>query len=257
MSCKIDRGAIVSPNASLGVDVIVEPFAIIKDNVSIGDRSKVGAHTIIDHSKIGNDVVIGSFSCIGGDAQVVNIADINSSVIIEDGVIIREHVVIHRSMIDGGITKIGSNSFIMSQTHIGHDCKLGREIILSSLAGLGGHVVIDDYAVIGANALFHQHTRVGMLAMVAGGALISRDVIPFFLISHVGKPVSINSVGLRRHNYSSADITNIKRAYKVLVKSKLPLPDAVTKIKSLLDSNGPIKSMLDFLQGSKRTYLIG
>ncbi len=152
---------------------------------------------------------------------------------IGDNVIIREFVTIHRGTNDRKTTVIGNNVFLMAYSHVAHDCIVGNNVTMINVATLGGHVEVEDWAMLSGGVMVHQFVKIGAYAFIGGLFRVVQDVPPY--VKAVGEPLKyggINSVGLRRRGFSSTDRINIKRAYRYLYNSGLNKFDALNKVKS-------------------------
>ena len=245
--------AIIDPSATIGEGVSVGPFSVIGAKATIGDGVVIGASVGIDWTILGAGCRVGSNTVLGGDPQYDAWEKAPSWVKIGANTRINELTVIHRSIYEGKSTTVGEGCHIMSQSHIGHDCKLGRGVIFSSLAGLSGHVEIGDFVVLGGAAVVHQFARIGTMAMVGGMTRVVQDVAPFFTVA--GNPASahgLNSYALKKWNIPKKERSDLKKAYKVLARSKLLLPEAMAKIESELPQTGAVTQLMEFLKQSKR-----
>jgi UDP-N-acetylglucosamine acyltransferase len=249
----VHQTAIIHQDAKIHPSVEVGPYAVIGTDVEIGRGCKIGSHACIDHAVIGENSTIGNHTLIGGDAQMLNWKEVPSRVRIGKNNIIREMVVIHRSKDENGETILGDGNFILANTHIGHDCIIGNKVIITTFAGLSGHVTVQDNAMIGGMAGIHQFVRIGEMAMVGGMARIVQDVAPFMLAE--GSPADMrntNAVGLKRKGYSEQARANIKEAFKILFKSGLNLKSAREKLAEIKDDGGEMAKILDFVNSTKR-----
>ncbi len=211
----IHKTAIIDETAILGMNVTVGAYSIIHPNVTIGDNTTISSHCIIyPNTDIGKDNNIYDHVVIGANPQSLNFdIKLNTYVKILDSNIIREYVSIHRSTKEGIPTQIFNNTMIMAYCHIGHDCLVGNNVKMTNESSIAGHVMIEDYAVLGAHTLVHQHVRIGKLAMTAAGARVTKDVIPFMLLGRDPvKHYCLNKVGIKRYgiddkNYSVLSLT--------------------------------------------------
>jgi UDP-N-acetylglucosamine acyltransferase len=206
VTIQIDPRAIVHPTAKLADGVAVGPFAVIGEDVILGENTIIGPQVIIERwTTIGTRCRIGAGAVLGGAPQHLAYDGSPSYLHIGDDNDIRELAVIQRSATPGGCTIIGSHNFIMSQTHVAHDCVLGNHVIMSSLAALAGHVEVEDGAVLGGVTAVHQFVHIGMYSMIGGSSRLSQDVPPFMMVA--GNPATVhglNVVGLRRAGFSPA-----------------------------------------------------
>ena len=250
--------AIIDPKAQLGNNVSVGAYSIVGANVEIGDDSWIGPHVVIDGpTKIGRENRIYQFASIGADPQDKKYHGENASLEIGDRNLIREFVTFNRGTEDGiGVTRIGNDNWIMAYVHIAHDCVVGNNVTFANSASLAGHVTVDDWVVLGGFTLIHQFCQVGIHAFTAMGAIINRDVPPFITVAgSFATPKGINSEGLRRRGYESARIMAIKRAYRTLYLSGLPLADALDKLADSAEDAPDVRVMLDFIGRSQRSLV--
>lgn len=225
--------AIIDPSAILAENVSIGPYSIIGANVEIGEGCEIGPHVVIDGpTKIGKNNRIYQFSSIGADPQDKKYAGEATLLEIGDDNLIRESVTINRGTVQGGgLTKIGSKNWIMAYVHIAHDCIVGNDNIIANNASLAGHVIIDDFVVLGGFTLISQFKKIGSYAFSAMGSVISRNVPPYVLVSgHMAKPIGINVEGLRRRQFTDTQIRNIRQAYKMVYRSGLRLEDVQVKL---------------------------
>jgi UDP-N-acetylglucosamine acyltransferase len=258
MSAGIHPSALVDPDARIEAGVSIGPFSVIGAQVEIGAGSVIGPHVVIDGpTRIGRDNRIFQFASVGAAPQDKKYAGEPTVLEIGDGNTIREFVSIHRGTVqDGGATRIGDHNWIMAYVHIAHDCRVGNHTILANAASLAGHVRIDDYVILGGFSLIHQFCQVGAHAFTSMGSIINRDVPPFVTVAgNFAEPKGINSEGLRRRGFDAARITAIKRAYKTLYKSSLPLADARAQLAEAADDAPDLRLLLDFIDRSERSLI--
>ena len=225
----IDRYAVVSPKAELAEDVEVGPFTIIEEGVIIGRGTKIGASCYIargtvigEYNRIFHHVVIGT------EPQHLSYRGGATSVRIGNRNVIREFVSIHGSYEEGGCTVIGDDCYIMASSHVGHDCKIGNGIIITSFVGISGHVVIEDKAVIGGHVGIHQFVRIGTLTMISGASGVGQDVPPYTMAA--GRPAkvySLNVVGLRRAGFDEEKRLLLKRVFDAFYRKGMTFSEAI------------------------------
>lgn len=221
--------ALVDPAAKIDDSVEIGAYTIIGPHVQIGAGSRIGPHVVVEgHTTIGRDNQIFQFASIGAAPQDKKYADEPTQLIIGDGNTIRECVTINRGTVqDEGITRLGSNNWIMAYVHIAHDCQLGDNIILANNATLAGHVHLGDWVFLGGFTSVHQFCRIGAHAMTAFTAAVSQDVPPFVTAAgNRAVPAGLNSEGLKRRGFSSEQIMAIKRGYRIVYRSGLSLDEA-------------------------------
>ncbi|MDP6570986.1 MAG: acyl-ACP--UDP-N-acetylglucosamine O-acyltransferase [Candidatus Marinimicrobia bacterium] len=250
----VSNYAVIDPGAKLGKEVSVGPFAIIEGDVVIGDGTHIHANAQIKQfSRIGKNSKIFAGSIIGEIPQDLKYSGEDTELIIGDNTTVREFCTLNRGTSDSGKTVIGSNCLLMAYVHIAHDCIVGNNTILANGVQLGGHVEIGNHVTIGGMTPVHQFCKVGDYAFVGGGYRIVQDVPPFIMA--MGEPLrfsGLNSVGLRRKNFSAETRTALKRAYKLIYQSDLNRSQAVEKIESDLNSMPEMKTVLSFIELSSR-----
>ena len=217
----IDNAAIVGKDAKIGVDVKVGPFAVVEDGAEIGDGCEIASHAIVRAgSVLGKKVFVDSFAVIGGLPQSIGFdAKTPSGVVIGDGTVIREGMTIHRSMYEGGVTRVGKNCFLMANSHVAHDCELGNSVILANGVLLAGHISIGDNVFIGGNAVLHQNVRIGEGVLIAGSARLHLNVPPFLMSSETNDVHGLNLIGLKRRGYGQEEISDLKKCFKAIFNS--------------------------------------
>src|ERR1700693_1621727 len=220
--------AIVAAGASLGAGVEIGPYSVVGAGVRVGDGTTIGAHVLIaGQTTVGRNNRLFPFSSIGDIPQDKKYDGAVTRTVIGDENVIREFVSINAGTAqDRGVTTIGNGNWLLAYSHIAHDCVIGNGTTFSNNAQLAGHVSIEDYAVLGGFVGVHQFCRGGAYALVAAGSIVLQDVPPFMMASdYPSNARATNSKGLRRRGFSAAEIGAIKRAYKMLYRSPLPLSD--------------------------------
>ena len=246
----IHKTVIIDSSAIIADDVSIGPYSIIGANVEIGSGCQIESHVVIKGpTKIGKNNHIYQFSSIGEDPQDKKFAGEPTLLEIGDDNLIRESVTINRGTIQGGgITKIGNNNWIMACVHIAHDCIVGSENIFANNTTLAGHVIIDDFVILGGFSLVSQFNHIGSYAFSAMGSVISRNIPPYILVSgHMAKPVGINVEGLRRHDFTAQQIKSIKQAYKLTYRLSLKISEASLAIQNLEQINSELSLYTTFL----------
>jgi UDP-N-acetylglucosamine acyltransferase len=246
----IHKTAIIDPSALLADNVTIGAYSIIGANVEIGANCQIGPHVVINGpTKIGNNNKIYQFSSIGEDPQDKKYAGEPTLLEIGDNNLIRECVTINRGTVQGGgVTKIGSNNWIMAYVHIAHDCILGNDNTIANNTSLAGHVSIDNFVILGGFSLVSQFNKIGSYAFSAMGSVISRNIPPYVLVSgHMAKPIGVNVEGLRRRKFSDQQIKNIKQAYKLVYRSGLRIEEAEMKLEQLSQDQPELAILCAFL----------
>ena len=246
--------AIVDPKAIIGDNVTIGPFSIIEAGVFIGDRTTVGNNvTISSGTHIGKDCKIFHSASIGAIPQDLKYNNEETLLYIGDRTVIREFVSVNKGTSALGKTEIGSDCLLMASVHVAHDCVVGNNVIMSNLTTLGGHVNIDDWVILSGGVLVHQFCNISKHAFIGAGALVTQDVPPFILAA--GSPVEysgINSVGLKRRGFSIDDRKELKKIYKMYFRSKNNRKENLLKIKKELASFKYTNLIIDFIENSER-----
>ena len=215
----IHPSAVIAPGAVVPASCTIGPFSTIGPDVVLGEECVLISHVVLDgRTRIGKRNTFHPFGAIGVAPQDLKYAGEPTETIIGDDNTIRECVTISRGTAGGGgITKIGSNNLLMTCVHIGHDSIVGSHCILANAATLAGHVVIEDYASVGAFSPVHQHCTVGQYAFIGGGTIVTQDVLPFSLTSskRENKAFGINKVGLSRKGFSPERLALLQKAYRL------------------------------------------
>lgn len=233
--------AVVRPGAQLGEGTSVDPYAVIGAQVRIVSGCRVGSHAVIEgHTTIEAGTEIGPHAVVGGPPQLRNVDAAGVLVIGRDNRL-REFVTVHAGS-PGSSTVIGRGNLLMAYAHVAHDCRLGDEIELANGVQLGGHVEVGDKAVVGGLVGVHQYGRIGCGAMVAAGAMVAQDVLPWSLVAgNRARTLGVNTVGLKRAGYDAALRGRIAAALRVLQQaatlaeglealSRLPVQDQQTEL---------------------------
>ncbi len=249
----------IHPDAKIGKNVTIDPFAYIDGNVVIGDNCHIYPHaTVLSGTRIGNNCNIFPGATIGGVPQDLKFKGEDTTVEIGDNNNIREYVTIHRGTASKGKTVVGNDCLIMAYCHIAHDCRLGDHIIMSNTAQLAGEVQVEDWAIISGGSLVHQFTRIGAHCIIQGGSKVSKDVPPYAMVGR--EPLAycgINSVGLRRRHFSDEQIHNIQDVYRFIFMSGKNVSDALEMVVSELPDTPERNNIVKFIQGSSRGIIRG
>jgi UDP-N-acetylglucosamine acyltransferase len=193
------------------------------------------------------------FACIGQQSQDLKWKGGTTWLRVGDRNTFREYVTIHRATADGNATIVGSNNHILAYCHIAHDCRLGDHIIMSNVATLAGHVAVEDHAVVGGLAAVHQFCRIGRMSIIGGCSKVVQDVPPFMLAD--GNPAetrTINKVGLERNGVTEEVQSSLRKAYKILFREGLTIPNALERIVDDLPSSPELQHLINFVRGSER-----
>ena len=248
--------ASVSPKAKLGDNIEIGPFAFIAEDVEIGDGCVIQPHAVIyPYVKMGKNCQVFPGAVVGAIPQDLKYEGEVTYVEIGDNVTIRECVTINRGTKASGkgVTKIGSNTLLMSYVHVAHDCVVGSHCILVSFVGIAGETVVDDWAIVGGGAKAHQFSKIGCHAMVGGMSKINKDIPPYVLCGR--DPIcysGVNIVGLRRRGFSSDVIRNIKDIYDTIYFAGYNITDGCAKVEAGFPQSEERDTILNFIRSSKR-----
>ncbi len=252
----IDATAIIHPDANVHSDVNVGPYSVIGADVSIDSGTVIGSHVVIKGpASIGPNNKIFHFSSIGEDPQDKKYQGEYDSILeIGTGNTIREYVSINRGTGEGGgKTVIGDNNWIMAYVHIAHDCIVGNNTVFANNATLAGHVIIDDFVILGGFTGVHQFCRVGCYSFSAISSVIVKDVPPYVLVSgNKAKPSGLNREGLKRHGFDFDTINVLRKAYKAIYRDGLVLKDALDVLTELSVESDKVDIMRSFIAASER-----
>ncbi|MFT0851252.1 acyl-ACP--UDP-N-acetylglucosamine O-acyltransferase [Achromobacter sp. F4_2707] len=250
MAARIHATAIVSPGAELADDVEVGAYSLIGPNVSIGPGTQVGPHCIIDgHTTIGANNVFYRFCSIGGMPQDKKYKGEPTRLEIGDGNMVREYVTLNTGTTqDVGVTRLGSDNWIMAYVHVAHDCQIGSHTIIANNVQLAGHIHIEDWAILGGSSAVHQFVHIGAHSMVGGASSIRQDVPPYIVgAGDPFRPVGINTEGLKRRGFEADTIAALKEAYKLLYRRNLKVNEAAQAMRSLQDEYPAAKDAIEVL----------
>ena len=214
----IHSTAVVSSKAEISSDVKIGPYSIVDDNVIIGEGTEIGPHCILHpYVKLGKQNQLHAQVVLGGVPQDLSFDDDETWVEIGDNNIIRENCTVHRSTNPERATTMGSECYLMTYSHVAHDCQLGDGVILTAYVGLSGHIEIGDKAILGGHVGTHQFIRIGEMSMIAGFTPVRKDVLPFTLLG--GDPVRhmrLNTIGLRRSGMKSGAYKKLEEVFRHL-----------------------------------------
>jgi UDP-N-acetylglucosamine acyltransferase len=248
----IHPSAIVSPHAQLDPTVEVGPYSVIDGQVSLGPRCRVGPHVYLTgRTTIGADNCFHAHCVIGDAPQDLKYKGEPTGLRIGANNVFREGVTIHRSNKPEEETVLGSHNFLMANSHVGHNSRLGDHVIIANGALLGGHVEAEDRAFISGNCLVHQFTRLGQLALMRGGSAVSQDLPPFTMARGDNGLSGLNTIGLRRAGLNPAERLELRQLYHKLFLAGQKLSQALAEARSQFTSPSA-RHMLDFISASKR-----
>jgi len=247
--------AIVHPGARLASSVAVGAYSIIGEHVEVGEGTTIGPHVVIDgRTRIGRENRIASFTVLGGPPQDKKYGGEPTGLEIGDRNTIRECCTFSTGTVqDAGVTRVGNDNWIMAYSHVAHDCQVGNFTTFANNTQLAGHVLVQDFAVLGGFTGVHQFVRIGAHSMTGGGTILRQDLPPY--VTAAGNPTKafgINAEGLRRRGFAEEKINEITRAYKLVYRSGLSLADAQAGLAALADSSPELRVLAEFLGGATR-----
>ncbi len=247
--------ALIDPKAELADDVEVGAFSIVEAKVRIDSGTRIGPHAVLTgRTTIGKNNHIFQFTSIGEQPQDMKYAGEDTELIIADNNTIRELCTFSRgSKQGGGVTRIGSNNWIMACVHIAHDCILGDNIIMANNASLAGHVIVGNHAILSGYSLIHQFCTVGEHSFTSFASHVNRSIPPYVTVAgEKARVKGINSEGLKRRGFSSEQIKQVRRAYKAIYRENLSLEEATARITEMAVDSSEIQPLVDFLNSAER-----
>ncbi|AXC13102.1 Acyl-[acyl-carrier-protein]--UDP-N-acetylglucosamine O-acyltransferase [Acidisarcina polymorpha] len=251
--------AIVASSAIIPQSCSIGPYSVVGPDVVLGEDCELVSHVILDgHLQVGARNRIFPFASVGVAPQDLKYKNEPTRAEIGEDTVIRESVTISRGTVGGGgITRVGSNCLIMAYVHIGHDSQIGCHCILANAATLAGHVVVEDYATVGALCPVHQYCRIGKYSFVGGGTTITQDVLPFSLTSAKREThaFGLNKIGLERRGFTREQLRALQHAYRLLLAAKLNTSQAVERLKSEGFPSEEVAYLVKFVEQSHRGVL--
>jgi UDP-N-acetylglucosamine acyltransferase len=251
---RIHPSAILAPEAAIGAEVEVGPYSTIGARVRLGARTWVGPHVVLEgNTAIGAENRIFQFASVGATPQDLKYRGEDSSLVVGDRNRIREFCTLNPGTAAGGMmTRVGDDNLLMAYSHVAHDCTVGNHVVLANGVQLGGHVRVDDYAILGALSGIHQFVHIGESAIVGAGSMVSQDVPPFCnATGDRARLVGLNTVGIRRRGLEAA-LPALKRAYRLMFRSGLKVAEAVARIRDELPNIPEVERFARFVECSER-----
>lgn len=252
-NAKIHPTAVIDPSAEIGEECEIGPYCVIGPGVQLGAGCWLQHHVSLSGpSRFGQGNRFYAFTSIGQQTQDLKYLGEPTFLEVGDQNTFREFCTVHRGTGKGCITKIGNRGNFLAYSHIAHDCVVGDRVIFSNNGTIAGHVIVEDYAIIGGLTAIHQFCRIGRHAITGGCSKIVQDVPPFMIAD--GNPAEIrgfNKVGMERHGFPEQTVKEIKEAYRTIYRAGLNLQQAVERLRS--ESSGPeIAHLIDFVTSSQR-----
>jgi UDP-N-acetylglucosamine acyltransferase len=252
---KIHETAVVDRRAELDFGVEIGPYSIVGAHVKIGKGTRVKGHAVIEgKTTLGEGNLIFQFASVGSVPQDLKYKGEPSELIIGHHNTIREFASINPGTLGGGmVTRIGDYNLLMMYCHIAHDCILGNHNVIANAATLGGHVVIEDYVIVGGLVGVHQFTKVGRGAILGAGSMVSKDVPPYCnATGDRARLHGLNLEGLKRRGFDRERIERLRKAYRIMFKSRLKTKDAIMRIRRELAGSVEVEQLVAFVESSQR-----
>jgi len=257
MTTLVHPTAVVADAATLGTDVHVGPYAVIGEHVTVADGTTIGAHAVLEGQiRVGRDCRLGIGVVLGTEPQDLTYDGEPTRVEIGDRTVLREYATVHRATVASTVPRVGEDCYLMAYVHIAHDCDVGNRVTLANAVQLAGHVTIEDGATVGGSTPIHQFVRIGRLAFVGGGSRVSQDIPPFGRAA--GNPIKlfgVNTVALRRLEFTEERIAALQRAHRILFNSRLPRDRALGQVRAEFAGVPDVEHLVDFVTASERGVL--
>ncbi len=250
--------AVIDPRAEIAADASIGPYVVIDGPVKIGRGTRVVAHAYLaGWMEVGADNEIHPYAALGGAPQDNAYKGEETYLRIGDRNIIREHVQVHRGTAPGSATVVGNQNFLMASSHVGHNCKLGDNVILANGSMLGGYVEVGNNVFLSGNCVVHQFVRIGEFALMRGLSGTSRDVPPYAIVDWQHTVRGVNVVGLKRAGFDEKRIRAIRDAFRVLFRKGRNLSLAVKELEMAGGANSDVLALLEFIKSSTRGVCFG
>jgi UDP-N-acetylglucosamine acyltransferase len=252
---KIHETAVVDRRAEIDSDVEIGPYSLVGKHVRVGKGCRVKSHVVIEgRTTLGEGNVLFQFATVGSVPQDLKYKGEPSELIIGDRNTIREFVSLNPGTTGGGmVTRVGDGNLLMMYCHIAHDCILGSHNIIANGATLGGHVVIEDYVIVGGLVGIHQFTKIGRGAILGAGSMVSKDVPPYCnATGDRARLHGLNLEGLKRRGFEREKVEALKKAYRIMFRSKLTTGAAIAKIRRELSGYAEAQQLVTFIENSQR-----
>lgn len=255
----ISKLAFVHPDARIGKNVIIEPFASVYGDVEVGEGSWIGPNAVLmDGARIGRNCRIFPSAVIGAIPQDLKFSGERTTAEVGDGTTIRECVTINRGTADRLRTAVGANCLLMAYVHLAHDCIVGSNVVIANSVNLAGHVTIDDWAILEGNVAVQQFIHIGAHSFIAGASLVRKNVPPF--VKAAREPLSyvgVNVVGLRRRGFADDAIARIEDIYREIFVRNSNVERAIQQVDQQLKPSPERGQILDFIRNSPKGIMRG
>lgn len=256
---KIHPSAIVHENAVIADDVVIDAYARVGANVTIGQGTHVRHGAVIEGiTTLGQNNILYPYACLGTDPQDLKYAGEETRLEVGDSNRFREHCTINKGTAQGGgVTKIGNNNLFMATAHVGHDCIIGSHCVFAFGSGLAGHIDVHDHAILGGMTGVHQFVRIGSYSFCSGGSKFGQDLPPFTICQGVpSKLKGLNTEGMKRHGFDEDARCNIKTAYRKFYLSKKE-GEPLDRVRDAFETMPPeVKLFYDFIAAESKRGLM-
>jgi len=246
--------ALIHPGARIGRDCRIGPYCVIGEHVELGAGCILHSHVVVDgHARLGEGNRLYPFACIGLQTQDLKWKGGTTYTEIGNDNTFREHVTVHSATSDGNTTVIGSHNNLLAYAHVAHDCRLGDHVIMSNVGTLAGHVVVEDYAIVGGLAAVHQFCRIGRMSIIGGCSKVVQDVPPYMMAD--GNPATtrtVNKVGMERNGVSEASQNAMRQAFKIVFREGLTISNALARVERELEKTPELEHFVKFVRESER-----
>jgi UDP-N-acetylglucosamine acyltransferase len=249
----------VSSKATIGGNVKIGEFTVVRDDVVIGNNVEILSSVLIDDgARISDNVKICHGSAVSVLPQDLKFKGEKTFFEIGEGTTIREFVTLNRGTKFSYKSSVGKNCFLMAYVHVAHDCRVGDNVVLANAVNMGGHVEIEDWVIVGGMVAVHQFVKIGQHSMIGGGFKVVKDVPPYIIAGNMPlRFEGVNKIGLQRRGFTSEQIVKINEVYNIIYKSKYNVTDALKKVKDDIQQDEYVKTILDFIENSKRGIIRG
>lgn len=252
-SARIHPTAVVAAEADLADGVEIGPFAVLEGEVRLGPGCVLKPYThLIGPLTMGAGNTVFSGAVLGEQPQHLRYANEPTGVEIGDHNIFREHVTVHRGTTHSWTTRIGSHNYFMAHSHVAHDCVVGDHCLFANSAVLGGHCVLENNVYLSGHSAVHQFVRLGRLSLLSGVSATTKDIPPFVVQQNINCVVGVNVVGMRRAGLATAQIDAVRKAFHILYRQGLTLPNALARTEAELGTVDVVAEMLSFIRRSTR-----
>ncbi len=248
---RIHSTAIVDPKAQIDPTVEIGPFCLVGPGVTLGAGVKLLSHVVVEgRTEVGEDTVVGAFASLGGAPQHLGYRGEETSLIIGPRNSIREHVTMNTgTQAGGGVTRVGSDGLFMVASHVAHDCIVGDNVVFANNATLAGHVSVGDYVFMGGLCAVHQFSRIGRYAFIGGGAILTRDVIPYGSVwGNHAHLEGLNLVGLKRRGFSREAINDLRSAWRLLFAPEGSFQERLDDVARVFTNSAEVSEIVEFIR---------